>query len=78
MELVKDMVINPKCSNCKCYFLPIIKTSGLFFKTCVKCRESSKKHRQGNKDYYNNKRVEHKQENDEYSKIYRENNKDEI
>ena len=32
MELVKDLVINPKCSNCKCYFTPTIKSSGLPYK----------------------------------------------
>ena len=33
--------LNPKCSCCKCYWKPDetdIKTSGLVFKCCKKCR----------------------------------------
>ncbi len=32
----------PKCSKCKCYFTPTIKSSGLPFKTCEKCRSQEK------------------------------------
>ena len=35
-------ITNPKCSNCKCYFTPDIKSSGLPFKTCEKCRTKNK------------------------------------
>ena len=35
-------IIKPKCSNCKCYFTPDIKSSGLPFKTCDKCRTKDK------------------------------------
>ena len=35
-------ITNPKCSNCKCYFTPEIKSSGLPFKTCDKCRTKDK------------------------------------
>ncbi len=38
-------IINPKCSNCKCYFIPTIKPSGLPFKTCDKCRTKDKKNK---------------------------------
>ena len=31
-------IINPKCSKCKCYFIPSIKSSGLPYKICEKCR----------------------------------------
>ncbi len=31
-------LINPKCSKCKCYFTPVLKSSGQPFKTCDKCR----------------------------------------
>jgi len=37
---------NIKCSNCRCYWIPDetdIKSSGLQFKTCKKCRENFKK-----------------------------------
>ncbi len=36
---------NPKCSNCKCYWKPDetdFKSSGLYFKTCKKCRDKNK------------------------------------
>ena len=33
---------NPKCSNCKCYFTPTLKSSGQPFKTCDKCRIQDK------------------------------------
>lgn len=38
----KEITPNPKCSNCKCYWKPDetdIKSSGLYCKTCKKCRE---------------------------------------
>ena len=38
-------IINSKCSNCKCYFIPTIKSSGLSFKTCDKCRTKDKETR---------------------------------
>lgn len=37
---------NPKCNACKCYWIPDntdIKSSGLFCKTCKRCRERAKK-----------------------------------
>ena len=40
--------INPKCTKCKCYWTPNdtdIKTSGLQFKTCKKCRNIVKQSR---------------------------------
>ena len=30
--------INPTCSNCRCFFIPKIKPSGLNYKTCEKCQ----------------------------------------
>lgn len=30
--------MNPKCANCRCYFIPQIKTSGLPYQTCEKCQ----------------------------------------
>lgn len=30
--------MNPKCANCKCYFIPKIKSSGLPYQTCEKCQ----------------------------------------
>jgi hypothetical protein len=43
---------NPKCTTCKCYWKPDdtdIKTSGLYFKTCKKCRENDKQKKEKNK-----------------------------
>jgi hypothetical protein len=47
---------NPKCSRCKCYWVPDdtdIKTSGLFCKTCKKCRNIDKNNRDKNKCEHN-------------------------
>jgi len=49
----KEHTPNPKCSNCKCYWKPDetdIKSSGLFFKTCKRCREYNKKYYEENKE----------------------------
>jgi hypothetical protein len=36
---MNEQAVNPKCSKCKCYFTPTdLKSSGLPFKTCQKCR----------------------------------------
>jgi hypothetical protein len=29
--------MNPKCKNCRCYYIPQIKSSGLPYQTCEKC-----------------------------------------
>ncbi len=34
---------NPKCSRCHTYFVPELKSSGLPYMSCVKCREREKK-----------------------------------
>jgi len=39
---------NPKCPRCKCYWKPDetdIRTSGLFAKTCKKCRTNQQKYK---------------------------------
>ena len=38
-------ITNPKCSKCKCYFIPTTKSSGEMFKTCEKCRTKDKEAR---------------------------------
>jgi hypothetical protein len=46
--------VNPKCSKCKCYFTPTeIKSSGLPFKTCEKCRTRDKNSKLNNKCEHN-------------------------
>jgi hypothetical protein len=47
---------NPKCSGCKCYWKPDetdIKTSGLYFKTCKKCRKNQTDYFENNRDKTN-------------------------
>ena len=34
--------INPKCTKCHCYFVSEIKSNGLSYKTCNRCRGDSK------------------------------------
>jgi hypothetical protein len=48
---------NPKCSNCKCYFLPEIKSSGQPFKTCDKCRTRDKEAKNNNKCEHGKRRA---------------------
>ena len=35
---MSEITVNPNCANCKCYFIPKIKSSGLKYKTCEKCQ----------------------------------------
>lgn len=47
---------NPKCNRCKCYWKPTeddIASSGLYFKTCRKCRDKQKELRENNKCEHN-------------------------
>jgi hypothetical protein len=42
---MEDTIINPKCTACKCYWKPDetdVKTSGLVYNTCKRCRDISK------------------------------------
>jgi hypothetical protein len=46
---MNEQTVNPKCSNCKCYFTQTeLKSSGLPFKTCQKCRTRDKQTRNNN------------------------------
>lgn len=50
------MTLNPKCSSCKCYWIPDgsdVKSSGLQFKTCRKCREYKSKYFEKNIEKFN-------------------------
>ena len=47
---------NPKCNSCKCYWKPNegdIKSSGLYCKTCTKCRDYKSKYFEKNIEKYN-------------------------
>ena len=75
---------NPKCPRCLCYWKPTetdIKSSGLPYKTCIKCRVKAQAYRATNReavnqqqrDYYNNnlaffneKQRQHYQDNKEF------------
>ena len=56
---------NPKCSSCSCYFVPTLKSSGLPYKTCVKCRNTDKTWREGNQEHIKEYDKQYKQENKE-------------
>ena len=61
------MSVNPKCSACQRYFVPTLKTSGLPYKTCERCRNHDKKWRDTHKEYAQ-----------EYNESYNEENKEAI
>jgi hypothetical protein len=62
-------MINPKCSICRCYFEPLLKSSNLPYKTCGRCRSRAyimgqikkKNKEEGNNEEdfspYNNNRI---------------------
>ena len=50
--------LNPKCSHCLCYWKPDeidMKTSGLPYKTCRKCRAQTQKDKAKNYEEYHKK-----------------------
>ncbi len=55
----------PKCSSCFCYFVPTLKSSGLPYKTCVKCRNTDKTWREENQEHIKEYDKQYKQENKE-------------
>ena len=61
------MSVNPKGSACQRYFVPTLKTSGLPYKTCERCRKHDKKWRDTHQEYMK-----------EYKEIYNEENKEAI
>lgn len=68
---------NPKCSKCKCYWKPDetdTKSSGLYFKTCKKCREKNNK----NAEYMKQYRLENNSKYKVYQNQYRLENTDKI
>ena len=56
---------NPKCSSCSCYFVPTLKSSGLPYKTCPKCRNTDKTWREENQEHTKEYDKQYKQENKE-------------
>lgn len=53
---MSEIKLNPKCSNCKCFWTPEpkdMKSSGLPYKTCQKCRERDRSRHQASKCMHN-------------------------
>lgn len=54
---MSELVANPKCSVCKCYFIPAPNPrSNMLYKSCEKCRTRDKNHRDKNKCEHNKRR----------------------
>jgi hypothetical protein len=51
-------ITDPKCSNCKCYFIPTMNSSGQPFKTCDKCRTKDKETRMCEHDKRKNRCIQ--------------------
>ena len=51
-----------KCSSCKNDFIPLLKSNGLSYKTCDRCRSDDKKykdtHKEQRKQFYENNRIQ--------------------
>jgi len=80
-----NIVPNPICGSCKCYWKPDetdIKSSGLVCKSCKKCRqykkESCKKYREQNADKIKEASKKYCENNADKIKEYREQNADKI
>lgn len=80
-----EQIQNPKCSSCKCYWKPDetdIKPSGLYFKSCRKCRDRNGKYNLENADKLKERSKQHYLENadkyKEYKKQYNIENADKI
>ncbi len=76
------MSVNPKCSACQCYFVPTLKSSGLPYKTCEKCRKHDKKwrdtHQEHRKEYNESYNEENQEAIKEKRKEYYQANKETI
>ena len=82
-----EQIPNPKCNRCHCYWKPDetdVKSSGLVFNTCKRCRDNQKEHNKKYREQNADKLKEYKKEwyeNNadkvkEHNKKYRENNPD--
>lgn len=73
--------INPKCNSCNCFWKPDetdIKSSGLVYKSCKRCRETQKKYRQANADKLKQYTQENADKIKQYQKQYRQENADKL
>ena len=67
-----------KCSKCQNDFTPLMKSNGLPYKTCDRCKCTDEKYRDTHKDQRKLYRDQHYLDNQDKIKEYRELNKDKI
>ena len=65
-----------KCSKCHNDFIPLLKSDGLPYKTCDRCKCTDKKYRDKHKEQRKEYREANKEYTKEYGIYYRELNKD--
>ena len=65
-----------KCSKCQKDFIPLLKSDGLPYKTCDRCKCTDKKYRDKHKEQIKEYREANKEQRKEYDIYYRELNKD--
>ena len=65
-----------KCSRCQNDFVPLLKSDGLLYKLCDRCRCTDKKYRDKHKEQIKEYREANKEYTKEYDIYYRELNKD--
>ena len=65
-----------KCSRCQNDFVPLLKSDGLPYKTCDRCRCTDKKYKDKHKEQIKEYRESNKEHTKEYGIYYRELNKD--
>ena len=65
-----------KCSRCQNDFVPLLKSDGLPYKHCDRCRCTDKKYRDKHKEQIKEYREANKEHTKEYGIYYRELNKD--
>jgi hypothetical protein len=67
-----------KCSKCQNDFIPLLKSDGLPYKTCDRCKCTEKKYRDKHKEQIKLYRDQYYLNNQDKIKKYREVNKDKI
>jgi len=78
---MEDTNVNPKCTACKCYWKPDetdVKTSGLVYNTCKRCRDMSKAKKQKDKQYNQKYRQDNADKFKQYEQKYYQDNADKI
>ena len=65
-----------KCSRCQNDFVPLLKSDGLPYKLCDRCRCTAKKYRDKHEEQIKEYREANKEQRKEYDIYYRELNKD--